>query len=258
MKFTIIFLVYLAKVGCMIITHTFSDSLFVNVPVNSSVLTPLLHLKLTVREFHGTAWVSFIASHVTYTKFGILPVPGYTNGIVVRTYVTDKEGNNGIIHFVIDVSNKAYASLADSLYFKGRVSQWTVEPEMSISPCKNGSISFLAAKYEMTAEYPCSESGAFLPPGYSEFFVNSANTWFFQDADKTVLYSSSSNTTVPQKAVSVVPTKLSIVPSTSFPIPFSGTPSACNTPGTCFYLKEWTALLYPQAQIWPAPEVLII
>jgi hypothetical protein len=232
------------------ITHTFSDSFFVNVPVAAESLQPLINSRLKLLQFNNTSWISFIASHVTYTKFGPIPVPGRTNGILVRTYVHDEDGNKGIFHFAMDFSDKTYASLANKLYFKSRVHQWLLDPSMALSSCESSHINFTSAGYSMDAVYPCdSSTGTPLNSEAADFFVNSANFWYFQDSSK--LYRSSARTDIPTAATVATSKNVNVKISNldSYPVPIFADSSACSISGACFYLKEFTALLLPHEVI---------
>lgn len=227
------------------ITHTFSNSLFVNVPVNASEIKPLLHPDLTIRSYEGSAWLSVIATQVTYTKFGPVPVPGLTKGVLVRTYVQDKQGNNGVFYFCLSFSSSTYASVADKMYFKSRVPQWTIDSGMNID-VYGTAVNFNAPQFPFSLNYT-SLGAPLLPNNDITFFVNSANFWFFQSADKKQLFRSKTFTKVPHPAVVVKPFALAVEMHQDYPIPFTAS-NTCGK-GGCFYLPEFTAVLQPQEQI---------
>lgn len=231
------------------ITHTFSNSLFVNIPINASQIQRFLHPDLTIRLHEGSAWLSVIATQVTYTKFGPVPIPGLIlpKGVLVRTYVTDTEGIDGVYYFSMSFSSQTYSYLINKNYLLHRVWQYTIDGNMTMDAYATvPSVQFNAPQFPFSLNYTILGAPR-LPNNDVSFFVNSANTWFFCPETMTQFFRSKTPTKVPYPAVVVKPFSLDLNMHENFPIKFTASDTCGN--GNCFYLPEFTVVLEPQERI---------
>jgi len=158
--------------------HRYEERVFVNLPVSTAKLQPLVHPDLSVDTHNGTGWVSVVISQLTKTSIDGVPVPFLKPfEVQVRTYVTDTENRAGVWLFDLFLSDPV-TSLGAELIF-----------ELSIR-CLQGDVRFdrggdqwnaTASELQVTARATADFSASFnvlpTPVTGAEFFTQ-RSAWF--------------------------------------------------------------------------------